>query len=1116
MVDSLLIKLAMFKYNFFSKEREKKNLRNFLKSSSEVRNLLNSLDKGEIFHLLLHSHYDPAWFARRSVTRKMLGSFYKKVMRLLDTYSEYRFTADSQTQIVEDILANVKPGEYERIKTKLIKYISEGRLIVGPYYAGIDLNLSSGVVLRRNLLYGIRDARKLGWNGEHAGWMIDQFGFPAQMWQLHKKFGIEGIILWRGLGLKPDEACTEIILESPDGSRLLGKWLFVQGYRFGLYVGKYSDIGVPRLIQESKKIEKYSRSKNLLIMDGYEGESAPDNPMEVMEKLRRVGGRVKISTPRMFLAELLQELDMNTLPVVRGYQNYGYYSPVLKGVISARQYIKQAHQLCDDTLSKIVEPFSMLAELFKISQDWSKIENLWRNLIRMASHDELGGCGIDDIHRDSFEIYRQIYSEAVSVIYENMEALALNISLSRNPTGMERELFIPFVAFNSLPFRREEVVRVGVEVPEEWENFKIYDEKGHCYKSQRCGNDFFVQLEGSGALPALGYRSFFIVKEESSKVENLKGVNEESYDEAKQVRCGKNWMENEFIRIDINDNGTFDLKYKTTGTLYRNLGYLRVEPDRGDTYDFSHIENHRVITSLGETANIERVVYGELMARFRIGYRLMVPSRISEDRREWVAEKIPLVVTVVLSIYSGSERLDVDLYINNTLKDSRIRVCFPVITEAESIFVNRQFDVHRMPINGGDLSVREKEEIFQRMNGMISSGMDVVEVKTNINFKWVDVPICGEFGEEDDSGGINEGFGIINRANFEFEVRGDKKREKIVELTLLRSVGWNARADLLTRNINAGWEIYTPDAYCYGNYFFPLSLLPHKGDWKVGKLHREAEKRYVPIVISKLPGGGEGKLPANFSLFEVVSGSVVVSEITKSADNEEKLALIIYNPDEESSNATFAFSVRVKSVDMVDLNEKFIRAVKMENDKMFTLTLGKKEIAELLVEIDRGSLVGIDGTGFGKEVREKEVERELSLVLPHSLDEALRLKMEPHVERYEVDYERQRWLGCRRVYKKELLKYMTSTVEVEGLDGFIDKYRREEELINLENTVKEAHYSYLLTLKRYYETIGKERAASRVEKSIAKMGRELINLRVKKREAEIYRVFFENLKNLSF
>ncbi len=1114
MMDNLLVKLSMLKYSIFTKAREKRKVGEFLSSSPEVSNLIKSLKKDEVFHLVLHSHYDPAWFARRNITRKMLGAFYKKVVRLLDMYPDYKFTADSQTQLIEDLLANVKVAERGMVRNKLVKYISEGRLIVGPYYAGIDLNLSSEAVLRRNLLYGIRDAEKLGWRGKHAGWMIDQFGFPAQMWQLHKKFGIDGIILWRGLGLKPDEACTEIVLESPDGSKILGKWLFVQGYRFGLYVGKYTDIGVPRLIQECKKIEKYTRSKNLLIMDGYEGESSPDNPMEVMKRLRAIGGKIKISTPRAFISELLKELDLTTLPVVRGYQNYGYYSPVLKGVISARQYIKQAHQLCDDTLSRLVEPISILAERLGVDQDWGGIEVLWRKLIRMASHDEIGGCGIDDIHRDSFEVYREIYSVATSIVKHNLSLIANRV----NPGDGN---FIPFVVFNSLPFDREDIVELTIDIPAEWADIRVFDDRGINYKTQICKMEdipedknpegkkrmkLLVFTEKGSKLPALGYKVFFA---EGINRQKVRG-DREGLDESERVVCGENWMENDFLRVVINKNGTFNVKYKKTGREYKNLGYLRVEPDKGDTYDFSHIENHRVITSLGETANIERLFCGELMGRFRIGYRLMVPSRISEDRKKWVSEKIPLIVTLELGIRRGSNRVDVDISVNNSLKDSRIRVCFPVETRTGSVFVNRQFDVYEMPVTNDGLSVREKEEIFQRMNGMISSGMDVVDVKTAINFKWIDMPVSMNA-----QGEIFESFGLINRANFEFEIRDENNSGKVIELTLLRSVGWNARADLLTRNINAGWEIYTPDAYCYGSYFFPLSILPHEGDWKDGGLYREVDKRMVPLVGFELSkqrtesvNENSTPLPMEFSLFSIVTNSVVISEITTDTENLEKVVLVLYNPGKEADGAVFQFSENIESVDMVNLAGELVHPVEIVDSKSFEIVLNKKEIAQLIVKLRNNKLNNLGDAG-------KTNDFNFHGLLSQSLDESLRLKMKPRVEKYEVEYEREKWLKCRKLYRKKLVEWSRGSVGNLSLEQFIWRFRNEEELINLENTVKEAHYSYLLTLKRYYETIGKTRAAFRVDRSISKMGRELINLRVKKREAEIYRVFFENLKTMT-
>ncbi len=1088
---------------------KEKKIGEFIKSSQEVKQLLEGFNRDETFHILLHSHYDPAWFAKRSITKEMLASFYKKVMALLDSDPDYAFTADSQTQVIEDLLSDLTGEERSIVEEKLSKYISDGRLIVGPYYAGIDLNLSSGVVLRRNILYGMSDTRALGWKGTHTGWMIDQFGFPAQTWQLHKKFGIDGIILWRGLGLKPDEAKAEILLESPDGSRLLGKWLFVQGYRFGLYMGKYSDIGVPRLIQESKKIREYTKSSHLLIMDGYEGESSPDNPKEVMKMMRSIHGKVRISTPRIFISELLKELDEKDLPVVRGYQNYGYYSPVLKGVISSRQYIKQAHQLCDDTFTKVMDPAAVLAETFQIGQDWSSIEHLWRQLIRMASHDELGGCGIDDIHRESFDVYRDIYSKALSLTDRNIEEIAHSINsdipiLIDEGKNITTKEYVPITVFNTLSFDRSDVVQMKAHIPSDWNSFKVYDEHGVNYAIQILDihgeNDkgeniaeFLMMLDDDNKLPSFGYKTFFIT--DSKDRRDTDGG---------EIVSGRDWIDNGLVRVDINEDGTFNLIYKKTGKTYRNLGYLRVEPDRGDTYDFSHIENNDVITSLAGNATIQKEFCGNLEARFRIDYTLMVPSRITDDRTAWGDEKVPLNITVILTVQSGSERVDIGMFVNNRLRDSRIRVCFPVETETDTIFVNRQFDVYKRPLHISDLSVKEKEEIFKHMNGMISSGMDIVEVKTDINFKWIDIPVKDEQDAQ-----IIESIGLLNRDNFEFEIRNEKESEKIIELTLLRSIGWNARGDLLTRNINAGWEIYTPDAYCYGEYYFPLSILPHDGDWKAGKLFEESERRTIEPKTVEIPRQ-KGGLPASFSLFSVAAESVVVSEITKDSRDPKKIVIVLYNPDEEADEISFDFSVNLKAVSMAHLDGTRISDVALRDKTEFSVPLGKKEILELTVELEDDLPYRVDRSVSNRSGMNRTGEMDKL----RTLDDSLNLKMAPAVDQQEVMREKQRWLRCKRQYKSMLLKQQKGAI-AEDLDGFIEKFGKDEDLINLENTVKEAHYSYLLTLKRYHETQGKNSAASRVEKSIAKMGRELIDLRVKKREAEIYRVFFENLKALS-
>ncbi len=1088
-VDEIMIGILALGNKMLYSGFDRRRRRKFAGSSEEIRRVLKELNRSEVFHILLHSHYDPAWFARRSITRKMLGPFYEKVVKLLDSNGEYKFTADSQTQVIEDILTNFKGKKREKFRRKLSGYIASGRLVAGPYYAGIDLNLSSGAVLRRNIMYGLDDTRKLGWDGVHIGWMIDQFGFPSQMWQLHKKFGIDSIILWRGLGLKPDEAKAEILLESPDGSRILGKWLFVQGYRFGLYVGKYSDIGVPRLIQESEKIRKYTESSHLLIMDGYEGEDSPDDPGKVVRMMRSAGGKVEISTPRMFMAEMAREVAGADLPVVRGYQNYGYYSPVLKGIISARQYIKQAHQLCDSTLTKLVDPAAVFAGCFGIKYEKSRTDGMWRNLIRMASHDELGGCGIDDIHRDSLEVYRNLYSDSVSYFNDVFGKIAARVDTDF------KEGCVPVVLFNTLTFDRSDSIRLKVALPAEWKSFVLSDSSGRRIETQLIGaeegeRDLIVKFDKDNPVPAFGYKTVFFA-------EDSEDGNPDKKDLSSMV-SGDNRMENEYIRVDINENGTFDLTFKDTGRVWRGLGYIRVEPDSGDTYDFSHIENHEVITSLGVKAVCEFEYTGSLEVRCRISYAMMVPGSITSDRKSWSGKRKKLDVVLSVVLHRDSPRLDMDIQLDNGLKDSRIRICFPVETEVPDMFVNRQFEVYRMPFEGSWISAEEKKDIFRHMDGMISSGMDVVDTKTGINFKWVDIPYAD--GENSSSG---EGLGIINRDNFEFEVRDEAERKKTVEFTLLRSVGWNARADLLTRNINAGWEIYTPDAFCYGRYGFLFSLLPHTGDWKNGKLLMETELRDTPVV-SIGTERKKGSLASDYSMLRVETGTIVVSEITPSDVSGDELVFILYNPGEDTDSILFSFAADVVSAHISDLDGNSAVSVVSGGRDDFSLSLRKKEILKLTVKLE-------PVFSHGEKTVSESSGRIVSGRVPDSLDSALGLEMRPFVSLEEVEAEKKRWKECLGKYRRDLSSRKLR-VPLSTLDDFINKYTEEEELINLENTVKEAKYSYLLTLKRYYETCGRHGAAERVEKNISKMGRQLIDLRVKKREAEIYRIFFENLK----
>ena len=1021
------------------------------------------------YHIIIHSHYDPAWFTVREETKRLLKPYFAKIFSLLDRYPEYKFVFDCQTQVVEDYLDNFEAETRKEKEGKLRSFIREGRFVVGPYYTGVDWNLSGSAVLRKNLLFGTRDARALGWPGKFAGWTIDQFGFPAQSWQIHKSFGINKIVLWRGLGVDPEEVNTELALVSPDGSRILGKWLFIQGYRFGLYLGKFQEIAVRRLLQEGRKALPFSMIKDVLIMDGYEGEPEPDNPVALVREIVKLGGSAAITTPLQYLEKIEEELQLDDLPRIEGYQDFGYYSPVLKGVFSSRQYLKQSHRACDALLTKWLDPFCFIAQSFGIRQNWGKLEGLWRSLIRMASHDEIGGCGIDDVHRESQEVYRRIFRDSQTILMRNLNTITANIN-----TSMGSEESLPFVLFNPLVRDRETCASITLQVPEDWKHFKVLSDEGKKIPWQlnsRTADRVELIILTADPVPSLGYKTYYLRKTGRS-------VEAPPID---QVTAGKNWMENDQLKITINSDGTFSLFDKALGKEYNGLGYFIVEPDRGDTYDYSHIQHCRVFSTRGKEATLSCLSRGPLCARFRIDHVLELPSEISQDRENWGMETVSCPFTITIQIYRGSPRVDLDLQLANKGKDRRVRICFPADIPTDGLSVARQYDVAKVPVNGKYLSPRQKEEIEAKI-----SGMDLVPVRTKVVFHWADLSdnYCG--------------LAFISRDNFECEVSTNRKGGKVFQWTLLRSVGWNARADLLTRNVNAGWRIYTPDAQCQGNYSFRLSLISHRGGWNEAGVDNLAEDRLEDLRV--LPAGPScGPLPSSFSFFNMESGDVHVAEVTKAQDETGDLIIVLYNPSEREAFATLYFRDELEKAQLAGLDEQPLQLLGDKNQKVLDLCLGPKKISTLRLTLRDFFLNAEMPPVWKKKVKN----------LP-GLEEAIGLKMKPMVSHEEVESEKRRWQKLEAEYRRQR-KGLNSLKEKTGLTQIIDRYRAEEGLVNLANTLKEAHYSYLLTLKRFYESTGRSDDADRVDEEIRAMARELIALRVQKREAEIYSLFYENL-----
>ena len=167
------------------------------------------------FHVISNTHWDREWRYPSQEIRTHLIELMDWLFEVFEKYPDYKhYHLDSQTIPLEDYL-EIRPENRDKLK----KYISEGRLLVGPWYTLPEMNTVSGEAIVRNLMRGHKIASEFG-RVMKIGYTPTSYGQLSQIAQIYSSFGIDGMMFYRGI--VREECDTEYILEAADGSRILG------------------------------------------------------------------------------------------------------------------------------------------------------------------------------------------------------------------------------------------------------------------------------------------------------------------------------------------------------------------------------------------------------------------------------------------------------------------------------------------------------------------------------------------------------------------------------------------------------------------------------------------------------------------------------------------------------------------------------------------------------------------------------------------------------------------------------------------------------------------------------------------------------------------------------
>ena len=324
-------------------------------------------------HVVTHTHWDREWYATFEYFRHRLLELVDSLLEKMRDHPEFvSFLLDGQTVILEDYL-ELRPEKEQ----ELVDLIRQKRIAVGPWYMLPDEFLVTGEAFIRNYLYGKETARKLGVKVMNIGYLPDMFGHNAYMPAILKGLGLEGAVVWRGVGDLTDR--SEFLWRSPSGEEIPVVNL-IHGYANVANFWRETDEIKEQFRREIEFFKDRATSDNCLLMNGIDHE-LPDFglPSNFEKWSRELGSEIVHSTVEDYLHAVLRENPF--LETLTGELRDPSKDVVLKDVTSSRIYLKLLNWEAEQLYSRYLEPLAVMAGRLGLTVPHHQIALCWNNVL---------------------------------------------------------------------------------------------------------------------------------------------------------------------------------------------------------------------------------------------------------------------------------------------------------------------------------------------------------------------------------------------------------------------------------------------------------------------------------------------------------------------------------------------------------------------------------------------------------------------------------------------------------------------------------------------------------------------------------------------------------------
>ncbi len=847
-------------------------------------------------HIIPHSHWDREWYMPFEKHRVHLVELFDDLIATMEQNPDYTYYhMDGQYIAIEDYL-EIRPY----MKDRLQKLVRDGRIKIGPWYVLQDEYLTSGEANVRNMLYGIRLCREFGAEPVSCGYFPDAFGNVSQAPQIVRGFGFDNAVFGRGVNdiISIDDAnggvqikregitTSELIWRAPDGSEIIGV-LMANWYCNAMELPTDPEKLRQKIERISASAEKVALTDHLLGMNGCDHQPVQTDLHDVIRLANEVQNEIEVKQSNFddYIASIRPSKDI--FPVYEGEINGQLSSGSCPLICTASAHIdiKQDNHDVQHLLERIAEPLSASAMIFGGEYKQDLFLYAWKKLMQNHPHDSICACSCDEVYDEMKVRFQKALACGEQLRDDSLRYLAEQID-----TQIDGEKAI--IVFSTEPNSTIATVKVNVDfdLEDDVREVAVFDENGNEIPSKFK----LIHNQFTYTLPRHTFRKpKYVNRFEVEMQIQTQGMGYKVYTVKKQApfsECGIKYtehsMENEFLSLDFNPNGTLNITDKRSGITYRDQNLFEDTQDRGNLYNYVQPDGDVAITNASTKASFSI----DSVTPWSVTFKCAIPLNIDAD------------LTSYVTLSSRIARVDFKTVVTNRTDDHRLRALFSTDIPTESVYSEGQFDVVRRDIKPSILWKNPCNA--QRTQAFVSL-------------------------EADDG---ERSLIIANKGLCEYEVLRDGRNT--LAITLLRAIG-----DI------GDWGVFpSPKGQMKGTYTLEYSFIPYAKQERSVAYSLGYSFAY-PSLSAISTDAHAGKIPSKLDLVSFDNDYVRMSAFKK-CEERNSIILRVFNTSTLATALTLKLAPVFKSAHLTDLGENIISDLDLKNNSLM-LELGTKKIATI-------------------------------------------------------------------------------------------------------------------------------------------------------------------------